>query len=152
MAEPFMLRQWVAVIDGRTTLICLETHGQIVAPGEPFDTHNGKFDNPPAHVHCRAMATPFTSGQTKVKRDRANRELQARPQKYRDIRKVAQPPPAMETETGRAPKMATKAAQKIVDAGTVPTASSGRQAGVAATAYAAGKVAEDGEKKDDEGS
>lgn len=80
-----ILKQWVSVIDRRTTIICLHAAGQIRSVLEPFDTLNGQMDMPPAHVHCRAIAVPWMAGFVNVQRQDANAELQNRPLKQRRI-------------------------------------------------------------------
>ena len=87
-----VLKQWVAVIDKRTTIVCLNTAGQIRPLDTPFDTPNGPFDIPPAHVHCRALVVPYLAGTVNVQRAEANAELQRRPLKQRDPRKMKMPP------------------------------------------------------------
>lgn len=86
MAE-FILKQAVAVIDKRTTLICLDVAGQIRAIREPFVTIAGDFDSSPFHVHCRTIIAPYMAGFVNSQRAEANAELQRRPLKQRDKRK-----------------------------------------------------------------
>ena len=80
-----VLRQVVAVIDGRTTVICLHAAGQIRKMSEPFDTLLGPQDETPFHVHCRSIIVPYMSGFVTDIRARANAELMRRPLKQRRI-------------------------------------------------------------------
>lgn len=99
-----ILKQWVSVIDRRTTIICLHAAGQIREVLEPFNTLNGDMDMPPAHVHCRAIAVPWMAGFVNVQRAEANAELQRRPMKQRRIgpggQLAVQLPPAALPGTG----------------------------------------------------
>jgi len=52
---PEARKVWVSVLDDRTTLICLDAHGQAVPLGEPFDTIAGAVEGPPAHWNCRSL-------------------------------------------------------------------------------------------------
>lgn len=47
-------KQWLSVIDGRTTNICLSLNGEVADIGSPFS--NGDF-RPPAHINCRSRVT-----------------------------------------------------------------------------------------------
>ena len=76
----------MAVIDGRTTVICLHVSGEIVAIDEPFDTLNGSYDDPPFHTHCRTIEVPWMAGFINEARTAANAELQNRPLSQRDTR------------------------------------------------------------------
>jgi hypothetical protein len=87
-----IMKQWVSEIDGRTTIVCLNAAGQTRKPDQPFDTLNGQFDAPPAHVHCRALVSPYLIGAVNTLRDKANAELQNRPLSQRDPRKMKMPP------------------------------------------------------------
>jgi hypothetical protein len=74
-----VLKQLVAVVDSRTTMICLACNGQIKAVSEPFDTLNGPIDEPPFHVHCRSMSVPWMRGMVSGLRAEANAEILRRP-------------------------------------------------------------------------
>ncbi len=52
---PEIRKLWWSVLDKRTTVICLEAHGQAVRMNEPFNTISGFLDGPPAHFGCRSM-------------------------------------------------------------------------------------------------
>lgn len=102
-----MLKQWAAVVDDVTTIVCLDAAGQIREPDEPFDTLNGQFWHPPAHIHCRAIIVPWLPGFVDKQRRTANEELARRPRKQR--RKGPQgstasnPPPDRSNPPGRKP-------------------------------------------------
>lgn len=53
MAKTFL--EWVAKLDGVTTIICLDAHGQVVETHELFVTMAGSFSGPPAHWGCRSV-------------------------------------------------------------------------------------------------
>lgn len=91
MAE-LIMKQVVAVIDRRTTLVCLNAAGQIRLTSEPFETLNGQVDVPPFHVSCRSMVVPYVRGTVNTQRADANAELKRRPVKDRDPRKASWPP------------------------------------------------------------
>lgn len=94
-----VLKQAVAVIDQRTTLVCLNVAGQIKRVSEPFDTLNGALEVPPFHVHCRAIVVPYLRGAINDQREQANAELMRRPVKQRDPRKVKSLPPVPKAST-----------------------------------------------------
>jgi hypothetical protein len=73
-----VLRQLVAVIDSRTTVICLDCAGQVRSVGEPYDTLAGQFDEPPFHVHCRSVSVPYLTGMDVSVRSAAAAELATR--------------------------------------------------------------------------
>ena len=52
---PKVVREWISTLDNRTTLICLDAHGQVVEEDELFVLINGAFRQPPAHYSCRAI-------------------------------------------------------------------------------------------------
>lgn len=79
------MKQVVAVIDERTTVVCLHAAGQIRPVDEPFETLAGDFDYPPFHVHCRSVEVPWMAGFVNEQRAAANAELQTRPLKERRI-------------------------------------------------------------------
>lgn len=77
---PRLRKQWVAVIDPRTTSVCLHAAGQIREITEAFDTLTGHHHHPPAHVNCRAVAVPRIEGlieaqQRDAAAERARREV-----------------------------------------------------------------------------
>lgn len=55
--------EWVSVIDERTTSVCLNVAGQVRRVGVPFDTPNGPYEAPPAHIGCRAVVVPSLSAE-----------------------------------------------------------------------------------------
>lgn len=107
MPAPRMLKQLMAVIDGVTTVVCLDAAGQIREPREPFDTLNGQFQHPPFHIHCRSIIVPYLPGFVVDQRRPANAELARRPRKQR--RKgpggstASVPPPDRSNPPGRTP-------------------------------------------------
>ncbi|HEV2928148.1 MAG TPA: hypothetical protein VGW74_05615 [Propionibacteriaceae bacterium] len=107
MAAPRMLKQWAAVIDGVTTIVCLDAAGQIREPDAPFDTLNGEFMHPPAHIHCRAIIVPWLPGFINTQRGPANAELARRPAKQRrkgpEGSTASVPPPDRSNPPGRRP-------------------------------------------------
>lgn len=74
-----ILKQARAVIDNRTTVVCLDVHGIIVPVDQPFETLAGDFMQPPFHVHCRTLVGPHMPGFIQQARRDANRELKTRP-------------------------------------------------------------------------
>lgn len=50
-------KQWVAIIDNKTTGICLKGNGEIVPLGEPFST--GDYTSP-FHINCRSSIASVT--------------------------------------------------------------------------------------------
>lgn len=85
MAEDLILRQVHAVIDRRTTVVCLHAAGQIRPILEPFDTLLGQQDDTPFHIRCRSMVVPYMKGFVSDTRTQANAELMRRPLKQRRI-------------------------------------------------------------------
>lgn len=81
-----LMKQVTAVIDDRTTYVCLHAAGQIVPVEAPFDTINGQYDAPPFHIHCRSISAPWMPGFGNDMAAEANSELLRRPEKYRDWR------------------------------------------------------------------
>jgi hypothetical protein len=73
-----VLKQLVAVIDKRTTVICLSAAGQIKPVTQPYETINGEFDTPPFHVHCRSISVPWMPGFVGDIRAQSNAELLTR--------------------------------------------------------------------------
>jgi hypothetical protein len=78
-------KQVVAVIDERTTMVCLHAAGMIAEIGEPFETLAGDFNAPPFHVHCRSIMRPWMSGFLSGTREAANAEMQKRPKSQRRL-------------------------------------------------------------------
>lgn len=78
-------KQVVAVIDERTTMVCLHAAGMITEVGEPFETLAGDFMEPPFHIHCRSIMRPWMSGFLSKTRAEANEEMQKRPKKQRRL-------------------------------------------------------------------
>lgn len=83
MADGPVFKQLVAVIDGRTTVICLEAAGQIQPAGKPYDTLNGSYETPPFHLHCRSISVPWMPGFVDDIKQRADAELMRRPARIR---------------------------------------------------------------------
>jgi hypothetical protein len=81
----YVQKQVVAVIDDRTTRVCLHAAGMIVPVDHPFQTLAGDFMAPPFHVHCRSIMRPWMSGFLKDTRKAANAELSRRPMKERRL-------------------------------------------------------------------
>lgn len=52
---PEVVKVWVSIVDDRTTLNCVEAHGQTVPVDQPFRLINGDMDGPPAHFRCRSL-------------------------------------------------------------------------------------------------
>lgn len=75
------MQQLQAVIDNRTTMVCLRAAGQIVPVGQPFDTLMGDLESPPFHVHCRSIVVPWMPGFVSPVRADANAEIALRPPK-----------------------------------------------------------------------
>lgn len=80
---PLILKQCRAIIDSRTTVICLQMHGVAVPVEVPFETMAGDFQQPPFHIHCRTLVSPAIRGYVSEARREANAELQRRPKKER---------------------------------------------------------------------
>lgn len=78
-------KQVVAVIDSRTTMVCLHAAGMITEVGVPFETLAGDFLEPPFHIHCRSIVRPWMSGFLSKTRQEANAERQRRPMKERRL-------------------------------------------------------------------
>lgn len=97
---PLLQKQVVAVIDSRTTYICLHAAGQIQPLDADFQTLAGDFTAPPFHRHCRDLIRPYMPGFVDDQRARSNAELQRRPKAKRDWRtyKETVPPPDTETD------------------------------------------------------
>lgn len=49
----FSKEQWISVLDGRTSTICLSLNGKL------FEIGKGQY--PPAHLNCRSIRAPFIS-------------------------------------------------------------------------------------------
>lgn len=81
----YVQKQVVAVIDDRTTRVCLHAAGMIVPVDQAFETLAGNFMEPPFHVHCRSIVRPWMSGFLKDIRKAANAELSRRPKKERRL-------------------------------------------------------------------
>lgn len=79
------MKQVSAVIDSRTTPVCLHAAGQIRPVEEPFDTLLGEQMEPPFHVHCRSIVGIWMPGFVNDQRRDANAELKTRPLKQRRI-------------------------------------------------------------------
>jgi hypothetical protein len=84
-----VFKQLVAVVDGRTTMLCLSAAGQVRRVSEPYETMNGPLDVPPFHLHCRSISVPWMSGMESDLLARARAEILSRPVKARTAR---QPP------------------------------------------------------------
>lgn len=51
---PFIRKQWISIIDKRTSEICRDLHLQIVDIDESFDADGEDVMSPPGHRNCRA--------------------------------------------------------------------------------------------------
>lgn len=76
---PRLRKQLLAVVDSRTTMVCLDAAGQIAELDDDFDTLAGPYAAPPFHIHCRSIAVPYAPGLIRVQRDAANAEIRLRP-------------------------------------------------------------------------
>lgn len=76
---PILYKQAHAIVDDRTTVVCLDVHGIAVEVDAPFETLAGDFQSPPFHVHCRTLVYPFLKGFVSQARKEANAELMRRP-------------------------------------------------------------------------
>lgn len=83
MADDVLYKQVLAVIDERTTMVCLRAAGQIRRINEDFDTLMGDLPAPPFHIHCRSVVVPYMHGFVDTQKARANAEIQQRPSKDR---------------------------------------------------------------------
>lgn len=72
-------RRLIAVIDERTTVVCLDACGQVVDAHQPFHTLNGDMWEPPFHVNCRSIVAPFVVGVSDPMLKSAREELARRP-------------------------------------------------------------------------
>lgn len=95
---PLLRKQYISVVDSRTTMVCLDAAGQIRDVDEPFDTLAGQYAAPPTHIHCRSVVLPWLAGVIEEQRTDANAEILRRPR--REKRKGPEgyegpiPPPA----------------------------------------------------------
>jgi hypothetical protein len=80
-----VLRQARAVVDNRTTMVCLHISGAITSTDLPFETLAGDFMDPPFHIHCRTIVGPWMPGMVNDLAEEANAEMQRRPKKDRRI-------------------------------------------------------------------
>ena len=78
-----VMKQIVAVLDGRTTMVCLRAAGQVRPVGKPFDVLTGQFDAPPFHWGCRSTVVPWVPGIVSGQKDVANEEIKRRPAQER---------------------------------------------------------------------
>jgi hypothetical protein len=95
--RPVLRKQVHAVVDTRTTLVCLEVAGQIQDLDDPFVTLNGRFDHPPFHISCRDWVTPWLPGFLEDIRELAGAELARRKTRNpKSLVRSKQPPPVDE--------------------------------------------------------
>jgi hypothetical protein len=96
-AVPVIYKQVLAVIDNRTTIVCLGAAGQIRQIDEPFQTLNGLIQRPPFHWGCRSIVIPWAPGMLQRYRAEANAELLRRPIKERRAlsNSPGSPPPSL---------------------------------------------------------
>ena len=87
MADEVM-KQLFAVVDERTTVLCLSCTGQVRRINEPFDTLAGPIDEPPFHWHCRSLSVPWLPGMGDDLGVAARSELRNRSEK-----ELSAPPP-----------------------------------------------------------
>lgn len=129
---PLLMKQAIAVIDNRTTPVCLHVAGQIRLVEEPFETLLGDQDEPPFHYGCRTMVAPWMAGFVNEMRRDANAELLRRPKKQRRIGPGGEtgPLPPKVRNPSSPPNVPIPAA--------VAEASTGAEAVAAATAATAG--------------
>ncbi|AMM44186.1 virion structural protein [Arthrobacter phage KellEzio] len=80
-----VLRQARAVVDNRTTMVCLHISGAITSTDLPFETLAGDFMDPPFHIHCRTIVGPWMPGMVNDLAEEANAEMQRRPKAQRRI-------------------------------------------------------------------
>lgn len=78
---PQLRKQYISVIDSRTTMVCLDAAGQIRDLDEPFETLAGPVQAPPTHIHCRSVVLPYLPGVIAEQRDDANAEILRRPRR-----------------------------------------------------------------------
>jgi hypothetical protein len=78
-----VMKQARAIVDDRTTVICLDIHGIVMPVDQPFETLAGDFMQPPFHVHCRTLVGPHMPGFIAEARRAANKELKTRPKSER---------------------------------------------------------------------
>lgn len=76
---PQLRKQYISVVDSRTTMVCLDAAGQIRDLDEPFETLAGPVQAPPTHIHCRATVLPYLPGVIEEQRGDANAEIRRRP-------------------------------------------------------------------------
>lgn len=81
--KPIMMRQVVAVIDDRTTMVCLRAAGQTAFVGEPFEVLTGDLMDPPFHWGCRSVTAPWVPGMISDQKRLANAEIMKRPYEER---------------------------------------------------------------------
>ena len=74
-----LMKQVIAHIDARTTVVCLHAAGVVVPVDEPFETLAGEFMEPPFHIHCRSIVSPWMPGMDTQMHNLAMAELQKRP-------------------------------------------------------------------------
>lgn len=73
-----VLKQLVAEIDRRTSMLCLHAAGQVQPVDQPYDTLAGLIDRPPFHWHCRSQSVPVVPGAKSALREAANEEILSR--------------------------------------------------------------------------
>jgi hypothetical protein len=76
-------KQLIAVIDSRTTMVCLRAAGQTRKVDEPFDVLTGSFMEPPFHYGCRTTVAPWVPGMISDQKKLANAEIMRRPRSER---------------------------------------------------------------------
>lgn len=81
--KEIMMRQVIAVIDDRTTMVCLRAAGQTALVDEPFEVLTGEFFVPPFHWGCRSAVAPWVPGMINDQKERANAEIRKRPRSER---------------------------------------------------------------------
>lgn len=75
-----LLKELIAQIDDRTTVICLDAAGQLVEVNKPFVTLSGIYMSPPFHWNCRSIVSFIAQGMNRSAGQigPANRELETR--------------------------------------------------------------------------
>lgn len=101
---PLLLKQAHAVVDERTTMVCLDVAGQIQPVDAPFETLAGEYMTPPFHIHCRTAMIPWLPGFVSEERRKANEEIRKRPAKEKrkgpgGFEGPVPPPPPARAET-----------------------------------------------------
>jgi hypothetical protein len=109
-------KQLIAIVDGRTTLICLDANGQVQPVDEPFVTLAGNFQTPPFHWHCRSHSGVFMAGFDDLPTLAAAAELARRQAAKDDSGPPAPPNPAPVADTATVERTAAAQASRSATA------------------------------------